>query len=124
MRFGQKHLVRPACSQPKLQACERYEAACRLRGGSHAALYNWGVALSDLARHARGSGDADAAQQFLLASAQKYGQSLKWNPNNPQASAAIVYSSFVLAQLARACRGGSRSSSARGLDCNPHRLVS
>lgn len=68
-----------------IQACERYEAACALRGGSHAALYNWGVALSDLARHVRAS-DADAAQQYLLASAQKYGESLEWNPNNPQAS--------------------------------------
>ena len=36
-----------------LQACERYEAACTLRSSSHAALYNHGVALSDLARHVR-----------------------------------------------------------------------
>ena len=31
------------------QACEKYESALRLRPGSHAALYNWGVALTDLA---------------------------------------------------------------------------
>ena len=68
-----------------LQACECYEAAGRLREWSHAALYNCGVALSDMAR-AAGPGDA-AAAQYLLGAAAKYATSLKWNPNNPQARA-------------------------------------
>ena len=67
------------------QACECYEAAGRLREWSHAALYNCGVALSDMAR-AAGPGDA-AAAQYLLGAAAKYATSLKWNPNNPQARA-------------------------------------
>jgi hypothetical protein len=36
-----------------LQACSKYEAALQLRPVSHSALYNWGVALSDLARLTR-----------------------------------------------------------------------
>jgi hypothetical protein len=63
-----------------VQACTRYEAAWRLRESSHAALYNWGVALSDLAR----VGEGPARTDFLLAAAEKYAESLKWNPNNPQ----------------------------------------
>eukprot|EP00884_Botryococcus_braunii_P019778 jgi/Botrbrau1/6484/Bobra.0034s0057.1 len=63
------------------EACTRYEAAWRLRKDSHAALYNWGVALSDLAR----VGEGPARTDFLLAAAEKYAESLKWNPNNPQA---------------------------------------
>lgn len=66
------------------QACERYEAACSLREGSHAAQYNWGVALSDLARHHRARGDLAEAEAHLIQSAQMYAASLKWNPNNPQ----------------------------------------
>ena len=45
--------VRHAKLDCMVQACERYEAACALRSSSHAALYNHGVALSDLARHVR-----------------------------------------------------------------------
>lgn len=56
-----------------------------LRPASHAALYNWGVALSDMAHHVDGA-DRGACYQHLLASAEKYGLSLKWNPRNPQAS--------------------------------------
>jgi hypothetical protein len=33
----------------RLQACDKYEAALQLRAGSQGALYNWGVALSELA---------------------------------------------------------------------------
>ena len=65
------------------QACDRYEAAYALRPASHAALYNWGVALSDMARHLKAV-NPGASYDFLLAATDKYGQSLKWNPNNPQ----------------------------------------
>lgn len=52
MQLGLAHAERSyACGL--VQACERYEAACTLRSSSHAALYNHGVALSDLARHVR-----------------------------------------------------------------------
>ena len=75
-----------ALSPPSgLQACSSYETACVLRPASHAALYNWGVALSDMAHHMGGT-DRDASYNHLLASAEKYGLSLKWNPRNPQAS--------------------------------------
>jgi hypothetical protein len=65
------------------QACDSYEAAHALRPASHAALYNWGVALSDMARHLKAV-NPGASYDFLLAATDKYGQSLKWNPNNPQ----------------------------------------
>ena len=65
------------------QACECYEAAGRLRNWSHAAQYNCGVALSDMAR-AVGPGNRAAAAHYLLGAAAKYATSLKWNPNNPQ----------------------------------------
>ncbi len=66
-----------------MQACERYEAAWRLREASASALYNWGVALSDMSRVVKG-GDRAAAHDYLLSAAEKYATSLRWNPNNPQ----------------------------------------
>lgn len=51
---------------------------------AHAALYNWGVALSDLARAVKAASAAEAASCLHLAS-QKYAASLKANPSNPQA---------------------------------------
>ena len=57
------------------QACDSYKAAHALRPTSHAALYNWGVALSDMARHVKGA-NLGAAYDHLLASAEKYGLSL------------------------------------------------
>ena len=36
-----------------LQACERYATALDVCPNAHAVLYNWGVALSDLARLAK-----------------------------------------------------------------------
>ena len=68
-----------------MQAADRYETACKLRPQSHAALYNWGVALSDMARVIK-SADRDQAHQYLRLSAEKYSLSLHWNPQNPQAS--------------------------------------
>ena len=66
------------------QACERYEAAWRLREASASALYNWGVALSDMSRVVKPS-DRASAHDHLLSAAEKYATSLRWNPNNPQA---------------------------------------
>eukprot|EP00878_Enallax_costatus_P020836 GHUV01022040.1.p1 GENE.GHUV01022040.1~~GHUV01022040.1.p1 ORF type:complete len:347 (+),score=111.87 GHUV01022040.1:674-1714(+) len=66
------------------QACSRYEAAVALKPNSHAALYNWGVALSDLARAVKQSDPAEAVGALHLAS-QKYAQSLQLHPRNPQA---------------------------------------
>lgn len=66
-----------------VQACARYESAWQLRESSHSALYNWGVALSDMSRALKGT-DRAAALSYLLAAADKYALSLKWNPNNPQ----------------------------------------
>eukprot|EP00891_Asterochloris_glomerata_P005577 jgi/Astpho2/5577/Aster-02833 len=66
------------------QACGRYEAAWRLQHASHAALYNWGVALSDMARLVKRT-DEHEAYQCLLKAAEKYATSLHWNANNPQA---------------------------------------
>ena len=71
-----------------LQACGRYEAAWRLQHASHAALYNWGVALSDMARLVKRT-DEHEAYQCLLKAAEKYATSLHWNPNNPQVRFAI-----------------------------------
>ena len=66
-----------------VQACERYEAAWRLRQSSHSALYNWGVALSDMSRAVKAA-DRGHAHDLLLSAADKYAMSLRWNPNNPQ----------------------------------------
>lgn len=68
-----------------LQAADRYEAAWKLRTNSHAALYNWGVALSDMARVIK-STDKEQAHELLRQSAEKYSMSLQWNPHNPQVS--------------------------------------
>jgi hypothetical protein len=51
---------------------------------SHAALYNWGVALSDLARCIKATDPKEATAALHLAS-QKYAQSLQLHPRNPQA---------------------------------------
>lgn len=55
-----------------------------LKPSSHAALYNWGVALSDLARAIKGADPREATAALHLAS-QKYAQSLQLHPRNPQA---------------------------------------
>ena len=65
------------------QACSKYESAWRLRESAHAALYNWGVALSDMAHCVKVS-DRAAAGEFLSQAAEKYAGSLQWNPSNPQ----------------------------------------
>ncbi len=66
------------------QACARYEAALAIKPASHQALYNWGVALSDLARALKPSAPGEAAACLHLAS-QKYAASLQIAPANPQA---------------------------------------
>ncbi|KAK9806699.1 hypothetical protein WJX73_010014 [Symbiochloris irregularis] len=66
------------------QAGKCYEAAVQLRPTSHAALYNWGVALSDMARVQRSS-DPAAAIDHLISAADKYSASLQWHAHHPQA---------------------------------------
>ena len=63
-----------------MQAASRYEAAWKLQHKSHAALYNWGVALSDLARVVKSSQRKDA-HQFLEQAGEKYRLSLKLHPH-------------------------------------------
>jgi hypothetical protein len=55
-----------------------------VKPSSHAALYNWGVALSDLARCIKATQPREATAALHLAS-QKYAQSLQLHPRNPQA---------------------------------------
>ena len=55
-----------------------------MKPSSHAALYNWGVALSDLARAIKASDHRESVAALHLAS-QKYAQSLQLHPRNPQA---------------------------------------
>jgi hypothetical protein len=38
-----------------MQACDRYQAALAVKPSAHTVLYNWGVALSDLARALKSS---------------------------------------------------------------------
>lgn len=66
-----------------MQACNRYHDAWQLQNNSHAALYNWGVALSDMA-HLEKRTEQDAAYHCLLAAAEKYALSLFYSANNPQ----------------------------------------
>jgi Tfp pilus assembly protein PilF len=81
---GHAVIAAATCASLILQACSRYEAALALKPNSHAALYNWGVALSDLARAVKQASPAEAVAALHLAS-QKYAESLQLHPRNPQA---------------------------------------
>ena len=70
-----------------MQACERYSAAWKMKPSSHSALYNWGVALSDMSRVLK-STDRTAANALLSEAADKYATSLQHQANNPQVPAA------------------------------------
>ena len=54
--------------------------------GSDSGRRSWGVALSDMARVLR-SVDKAGAAAYLMAAAEKYAASLRWQPSNPQARA-------------------------------------
>ena len=75
-------MIRNAFRTP-LQACDRYRAAWNLKQSSHSALYNWGVALSDMSRVLKTT-DRATANGLLTEAAEKYATSLQWNANNPQ----------------------------------------
>ncbi|EFN55727.1 hypothetical protein CHLNCDRAFT_134051 [Chlorella variabilis] len=63
------------------QAAEVYMEASQLQGGRHAAaLYNWAVALTDIARLVRAQ-QPEEAYECLAAAASKYAQSLAANNN-------------------------------------------
>ncbi|KAG2453019.1 hypothetical protein HYH02_002354 [Chlamydomonas schloesseri] len=66
------------------QACELYACAAAVRPSSHSALYNWGVALSDMARLLKES-DPDQALSCLQQATHKYAGALDLQPGNPQA---------------------------------------
>lgn len=72
---------------------------------SHAALYNWGVALSDLARCIKANDAREATAALHLAS-QKYALSLQLQPRNPQA-----LNNWGLVLQVRSCGSLSRRSS-------------
>ena len=56
-----------------------------MKPSSHSALYNWGVALSDMSRVLK-STDRIAANKLLSEAADKYATSLQHHANNPQVS--------------------------------------
>jgi Tfp pilus assembly protein PilF len=66
------------------QACQQYDSALSLRPASFTALYNQGVALSDLARAARHT-NPSAAYTALSAASHKYARALSASPGNIQA---------------------------------------
>ena len=66
-----------------VQACDRYKAAWNLKQSSSSALYNWGVALSDMSRVLKTT-DRATANGLLTEAAEKYATSLQWSANNPQ----------------------------------------
>lgn len=66
-------------------ACEVYKRASDLQPGRTAVvLFNWAVALSDIARLARAH-SADDAAQYLGTAAVKYAAAVAIDPENPQA---------------------------------------
>lgn len=65
------------------QACEKYESALSHQPSSHAALYNWGVALTDLARCVRDR--PDQARACLNLASHKYAEALSHQPGSVQA---------------------------------------
>lgn len=81
-----------------VQACQCYESALAIKPTAHAALYNWGVALSDLARCIKASQPKEATAALYTAS-QKYAQSLQLHPRNPQA----LNNWGLVLQVGRAC---------------------
>ncbi|KAG2425640.1 hypothetical protein HXX76_013485 [Chlamydomonas incerta] len=66
------------------QACDLYACAAAVRPSSHSALYNWGVALSDMARLLKES-DPEQALRCLQQATHKYAGALDLQPGNPQA---------------------------------------
>ena len=58
-----------------------------MKPSSHSALYNWGVALSDMSRVLK-STDRTAANALLSEAADKYATSLQHHANNPQVPSA------------------------------------
>lgn len=68
---------------PASQACDVYGTAAALQPDSYSALYNWGVALSDIARIVRPQ-QPEEAYECLTAAAEKYARALDTNPANPQ----------------------------------------
>lgn len=73
-----------------VQACDRYRAAWNLKQSSHSALYNWGVALSDMSRVLKTT-DRATANGLLTEAAEKYATSLQWNANNPQVNGSVCH---------------------------------
>lgn len=67
-----------------VQAADKYEASLRLKPSAHAAMYNWGVALSDIARLQKDT-DPEAALRCLQQAAMRYAEALDLQPGNPQA---------------------------------------
>ena len=63
------------------QACSRYGAAAATAPPPPGALFNWGVALTDLAR----AGDPSARAVRLKAAASKYGAAVREDAANPRA---------------------------------------
>ena len=83
LRSKPANLMMQATCRPWVQACDRYRAAWNLKQSSHSALYNWGVALSDMSRVLKTT-DRATANGLLTEAAEKYASSLQWNSNNPQ----------------------------------------
>ncbi|KAL6785205.1 CGL142 [Auxenochlorella protothecoides x Auxenochlorella symbiontica] len=80
-----------------LAACTAYQEASRLAGHTHvAALYNHGVALSDLYRLGDND-DGDDGRATLRAALDRYGAALALDPANPQA---LNNSGLALQELA------------------------
>lgn len=76
---------RPADALDLLQrACDVYGRAAAIRPGHPQLLYNWGVALSDIAQIVRPQ-QPDEAAGCLLAAAGKYELAIKGDPRNTQA---------------------------------------
>ena len=67
-------------------ACEVYKVANDVQQGRRTAvvLFNWAVALSDIARLVKPHNPIEAAQ-YLSSSALKYASAVAVDPNNPQA---------------------------------------
>lgn len=75
----------------------------QIRASSHAALYNWGVALSDMARVQRAA-DPSAATDYLISAADKYAASLQWNPHHPQVPCFILYGYLNCCRVLSICK--------------------
>ena len=106
-------LLTPPPSFPP-QACSSYEAAVAACPPSHASLYNWGVALSDLARVLKATAAAQQQQQQQQVASPAAVSAVPVGSGRPHASTGVSSAASAAAAAAAASPAGGPSPLAGG----------